>query len=565
MTRIFATATLIALSAVATASPELELQVERAVVFKDGHALFIRKGHAIADEQGRVYTHAVPERAVLGCIWAMAEEKPAALYAEEVPSESSTTTTRPARSVAELLIANKGVRVELLYHDRELRPVRGTVRDVLRIGDSPAMPMGDYLSSIAPPTWPVQDGLLQLEMDGGQTAMIPINRIAEVRGSGIKTTFDETIPGPAVRKRLSIQFAPESAGTEVEVTLLHIAPGLQWTPTYRMTGTLKDSSTLSLMGELNNGAEDLKDTQVDLVVGVPNLRFHDRLSPLTLEKTLQQAVRASSRDLSQQMLSNAMYSQVRLGGTMASDDAGAPEEGAIGEQVADLFVYPIGAVTLKKGARAAMPIWQREVAMRDVYTVAFASRAASQRDANNYGYNDNNPSGSPSVIEEHQVWHQFELENQTGMPWTSGPLLFLRDQMPIGQDLLTYTPVRGKTLVPVTKAVNVRADLVERETSRDPRGLEIDGTWYSTVEKSATITVENFHDETITFRVTLEAEGRISGESDDATVSTSDRATAAFGRMQWPWLNPFSSARWDLTLAPGEKKTISCAVQYYAR
>jgi hypothetical protein len=44
---------------------ELRLRTEKVVVFKDGHALFVKSAQGVADARGAVFTREVPEAAVL--------------------------------------------------------------------------------------------------------------------------------------------------------------------------------------------------------------------------------------------------------------------------------------------------------------------------------------------------------------------------------------------------------------------------------------------------------------------------------------------------------------------
>src|SRR5436190_12770284 len=59
----------------APADGSLALTTERVVVFKDGYALFVKAGTATADAEGRVSTTAVPDSAVLGCVWAKGDDR----------------------------------------------------------------------------------------------------------------------------------------------------------------------------------------------------------------------------------------------------------------------------------------------------------------------------------------------------------------------------------------------------------------------------------------------------------------------------------------------------------
>src|SRR5687768_4599348 len=52
----------------------LTLGTERVVIFKDNYGLVAKTGKAVADAEGRVYTTAVPDAAVLGTFWAMSGE-----------------------------------------------------------------------------------------------------------------------------------------------------------------------------------------------------------------------------------------------------------------------------------------------------------------------------------------------------------------------------------------------------------------------------------------------------------------------------------------------------------
>src|SRR5437879_3735338 len=54
---------------------ELEFRTERVVVFKDGHGLIVKSGTAVADADGRALTFDVPDAAVLGCFWAVGEDR----------------------------------------------------------------------------------------------------------------------------------------------------------------------------------------------------------------------------------------------------------------------------------------------------------------------------------------------------------------------------------------------------------------------------------------------------------------------------------------------------------
>lgn len=53
---------------------ELILTTENIVIFKDGYFLIVKKGTARTDADGRVFTNEVPDSAILGSFWAIAQQ-----------------------------------------------------------------------------------------------------------------------------------------------------------------------------------------------------------------------------------------------------------------------------------------------------------------------------------------------------------------------------------------------------------------------------------------------------------------------------------------------------------
>jgi hypothetical protein len=179
-------------------------------------------------------------------------------------------------------------------------------------------------------------------------------------------------------KRLNFDYGKELADKEVALKLFYFTGGLRWIPTYRVSGELKDKAELALQGEVLNEIEDLDKAALDLVVGVPNFRFKDNISPLTLERMMrntlaQAAVNLGMRNNEMGNSMSANYSQAagawrgrEVEGTSVASMA--PElAGSGGEQ--DLFVYSMNKFSLKKGSRATVPLWQNTVPMRHIYTL----------------------------------------------------------------------------------------------------------------------------------------------------------------------------------------------------
>ena len=88
---------------------ELELKMERVIVFKDGYSLVIKRGTATTDKSGEVFTDDVPDAAVLGSFWAVPEEgRIVSMLAGWKSTKDSDAKQLPCTQTIEILLANKG-------------------------------------------------------------------------------------------------------------------------------------------------------------------------------------------------------------------------------------------------------------------------------------------------------------------------------------------------------------------------------------------------------------------------------------------------------------------------
>ena len=162
---------------------------------------------------------------------------------------------------------------------------------------------------------------------------------------------------------------------------MYFVPGFRWIPTYRVE--LPDESNLTgarmtLQAELFNEIEDFENVPIDLVVGVPNVRFRNVVSPFSLEGTLRNALHEATPSLmGQQVISNALFTQrlreasqhyqgLPSGGSSSGAVDLSPELTVGSSQ--DLFVYHLPPMSLAKGHRAAVTVFRAEAPVREVYT-----------------------------------------------------------------------------------------------------------------------------------------------------------------------------------------------------
>ena len=556
-------------AAAGAAEPEsgrLAIKTQRAVVFKDGYALLIKEAKGVADASGRVFTLEVPDSAVLGSFWAVRRtDEILAMRAEYTDDwKRVDTPLGPAANTLENLLKQvTGKAVTLTTAGGE--EFRGKMLGRTVIEDR---------SFVLVEPEGRQAGAGPQPISIAQSQIVAVRSPALSDGGGADPPF-------ARAKRLSFDLGEESAGKAVELTLMYFAPGIRWIPTYRVSGELKDTAAMALQAEILNQSEDLEGVGLDLVVGVPHFRFRDVVSPLVLEATLRNALAQAAPQLMGQM-SNAMFTQRsgewrREGPAVAEAPAGPgdiqlpPELAAAGEQ--DLYVYTVPNFSLRAGGRATVPLWQAEAPLHHLYTLDLnvvrnaqhgnmVQSEAEHLSSRPGGGNARYPAGSPLRLLTTQVWHQLELTNRSKVPWTTGAAIILRGHLPMGQDLLTYAPPGGTSLLPMTVAVNLRGTLVEEEIERKPNALTWDGHAYALIRKKGTITLTSYRDADSDMRVTVSLPGKAEAVSGDGKTRIDDFHPADWQQGAF-WYNNHSEVVWELTLKPGQTVEMTYTVSFY--
>ena len=585
---------------------QLELTTERAIIFKDGYALIIKRGVATTDKSGEVYTDDVPDAAVLGSFWALPEQdRLISMLAGWKATKDSDDKQMPCTQPIEILQANKGKQAKIELHDKTM--YNGIIQEVLvDRTDAPLTPAQlDLLelpvaAASARPA-PVVAALASrrvsrlsaaategehtlttiagsnfvLRTDGGDV-LLPVAQVRSILVPDMKTTLARTLTTSKKTKRLSLKF-DGGAGKKQVVTIMYFRPGIRWIPTYRVVlndskdQKAKKTAEVSLQAELLNEAEDLDDVPVDIVVGVPNFRFKGTPSPLSLEGTLRNALAQAAPDLmmnNSNSLSNAMYSQ--RSGEFRRDqaNANAAAEGVValpGELTAggaqDLFVYNLPKITLGKSDRIAVPIFTTEVPYRDIYT--WDVRVSKQ---DNEAAPSGSDSKSPLTLSKNEVWHQILLTNSTNLPWTTGAVMIMQGNQPLAQELLTYTPPKDEVRVPVTVSVDTRGSLTEKETARELNSIKWDNHTYARIDKQMNLDLCNNKNIDIEAEITLKLGGKATKASDDGGI-----VLGAFDAADWvnynghTAVNNSSTVTWKVKLKPGDNFEPTVNYSHYTR
>lgn len=548
------------------ATNNIEFTTQKVIVFKDGYCLVIKEGSATSDDKGEIISYSVPDSAVLGSLWATAEEADiTSLNAEWREVISTKNKEFTCTQHIEILEVNKGKKCKVVTHDKVT--YEGTIHEVLSNKTRENLPRNmweihDEIAEGATSTISGIAGSYFVLRTAEQDVLLATSQIRSLSIPNMSVTMKREIEIKERRKQLTFRFA--QANKKHRISLMYFTPGMRWVPSYRIS--LKDDhlASVSLQAEIINENEDLLDVPMDIVVGVPNFRFRDTVSPLSLENTLRNVLRQSDGGRSRNSFSNAIMTQQRVNAyappQRVENDGNVdlPSELTTkGSQ--DLFVYKLPKLSIRKGGRAAVHIFTAQVKYRDIYTW----KASIKHDLHHAHFSK---SDTQLEFSENKIWHEIELVNNTQLPWTTGAAMIMQGEQPLAQELLTYTSSGGKVRVRVTVAVDVQGTIEEKETKRQLREMKWDGYYYAKIANQAILDVCNNKRKEIEVEIIFSFGGKATQASDDGKITLRGYDSRDWSNYRGSYaVNNSTTVRWTQTIQPGKNFKPQVDYFYYAR
>ncbi len=543
---------LLAAAAVFSAElPDTQLKTTAVAVFKNGLGFFVRQGTAkLAAGQGRIPL--VPQ-ATLGTLW-LAPNDPGTTIEELVAYRYSVAKEHATLSLDELLQANTGKMATVLYNQKEY------TGEILGLGEPDTLaalsaggtegsnpPLGAALAPASGGPRP-QSSLLLMKIEGRMVAMnrLGVTVVSLPENPNLKLAGREELK--------ALRFRLKGAGDTANLTMGYLQKGLGWTPSYLISLQDEKNAQITMQAVVTNDVEDLTNTELYFVVGVPNFAFAETPSPMALQQSLAELMDALRRDQAgrREAFSNALTGQRTVSAREEDAEFGAPSfSAAVGELVGapeeDLFLYTRGGVTLARGERATYNVFAGTVAYEHIYEWDIQDTSRVDR----YG-NPQGGSGAPGYSDRgtvNNIWHSLRLKNSTKFPWTSAPALVISGSRPISQDTLFYTPKGASSNLRLTVATDIRASHQELEVERQPRVMVRPNYYYDVVTVEGTLKVRNHKSKGVRLTIRKALLGSVLSASDDGKPEKLAEAL----RTE----NPSSRITWEVALGAGEEKTIT--------
>lgn len=371
--------------------------------------------------------------------------------------------------------------------------------------------------------------------EGTKTRLVALHDITDLSIDGMndKFTRDSSVRLALIKTNKSVN--------ELQLSETSLQPNIAWIPSYYLSLKDNNSARLEMKSLVENySPESFDNTNVELIVGMPQLYAGNMMDPAGINGMLNQGGNVMYDAQPQTMFKNTF--NVRgsraeaMGETVDRLDASG-QFGIVSETGDDLFIYKLGRISLSKNTKSSFPVFAQNINYKDLHECEI-------QDVTNFEYSKFiQPNDNP-----HDVFHSIEFTNTTDYPFTSGTIFVTdKDGRFTAQDNLKYVPRNGKGIVRLTKDINVSVKNSEEEIERNENVKKINKTYLHKVKIRGTVAVNNYDEKTMTITIKKRVNGTV--------VSSGDGKVTKGGQHYGN--NPNSLITWEVTVPEGGKKEIT--------
>jgi hypothetical protein len=526
-------------------------EVKRVAVFKNGYAFTYREGEAQISNSW-VYTTNAPI-GVLGTVWGYSTA-PNVKVSQMLASETEKREVERVTDIAEILLANEGARIRFVDQNNTTKIYEG-VYEIVGRDRNFVLPR--------PVNYQFQEAemVIALKTETGMM-LFPVNSVRQIEIIG-QPKMEK--PKMTKENRLMMKIEGAKDGEKLSLGIAALERGIRWIPAYRVEvkGAPIKEAKLELEAMLINELTDLKNTEVNFVVGVPHFLFQEQMSPLSMNTAfagVSSYFQSGARNNRRDAYSNAIMAQQSSTDMSYDGDDASPtvagEEQTTSFSAEQLFLYKTDQINLKKGERASLRLFSLTVPATEVFEWTINDAPETAKRYMEYSNSSNSQPLTQDLASK--VWYALRLKNQTGMPWTTAPALSFREWKPLGQDMMTFTPVGGENILRVTPATEIIGTHTLEEKSREKAQLRYGGSTYDfdLVTVEGTIKLRNIKKEAVELVLTRNVVGEVLMAGDAGKITKEGLNLQSF--------NPNSIVKWNLNLPSGEKE-IRYSYKIYVR
>lgn len=394
---------------------------------------------------------------------------------------------------------------------------------------------------------PVPERFLTLSLSNGEIISIDSSRILSIRAQKLNQTLEQE------KETLLIMPETKLAGP---LSIAYLTNGAAWAPSYHLELGADAKMRLSMSCVIINELEDLKDVEVNLISGYPNIQFEKASSPMAPGMTLARFFAQLSGQ------GDAQYNPIAKQGAAvmfnmayaaASKDSAARGRATLAPsgESEDIHYRNIGRISLNSGERLYLPLESAESTYERIVEWAIDDRrddwGRPLRFDNAERYNGT-------------LWDAVRFRNPFRSPITTAPIEITDGGKFLGQTTINWVNPDQSNILRITRAMTVIGEIRENELSggksagttssikQNPGAtVRIAGNSYRKQEIEGVLTLRNYRKSDARVMIKM----RLSGE----LLSADGNPSRELVRYGYTTVNPRSDLKWEtLVKADGETK-----------
>ncbi len=510
---------------------EKDFNTKSISIFKNGSAFFLKSGNVKTQNGSYKMTENIPS-ALFGTLWINSpngELKHISSFTDKV----EITKQNRVKTFEEILAMNKGKKVKLHIGKDEI--IEGEVEEIENLKDTSINSNFIYPNSVI--TFKTSDKWLTINTS-------EIRRVEFTEKPNQSYEFKKTNDKPIVK----IDFSTEKA--EQPLDMMYLENGLSWSPTYLIELVDDKTANLTLRAEVVNNAENINNSEINFVVGIPNFRFANKLSSLV------DFINTFTPSLDENRFANFSNAQTLTYGIEADLDfqpGFSSSDNPVGSAQEDLFFYTLKNISLKNGGRGHYQIFKTKIDIAHIYECNLETNSTSS----NYYQKDY----LFQAENKNKVFHSIKLNNETNYPWTTGAAMVVKGTeiaKPISQDQLNYTPIKGNSFVKLTQAPDVKVKHAEKEIERQDKAMKNPSDnryFFDLITVEGQVKIKNYKAKKIDLNIRRTIIGELLKTSTDWLKSDQVNRTGS--------QNDITDVCWETTVDSGEELIITYTYKVY--
>ncbi len=325
------------------------------------------------------------------------------------------------------------------------------------------------------------------------------------------------------------------------IHLSYLQKGISWNPNYRLNLKDNNKAILRLQAEIINDIDNLKDADVELIVGKPNFQYHEYLTDLIDYNNTLDPFYEKPKNNSNYYSSGMMLDEVVI---ISKNKAES--------KFHDFQIYNLNNVNLEKNSRALFNIFEYEIPYKHIYECELQTQDF------NKSYNSNNINNNDEI---NIVFHSIQIENTTNSLLGKGSVFIFDDikknSRPIAQSKMTFIPESARGTVKLTENNEIEISSNEKIVKRQEQEIEFWGRDYYKAEIHGTIKIINYNKQKIELHINSEINGELKGNNAELEVIN----------QKQPFHSPnyFSKVKWVIDLNARETKEINYKYEVFVK